>query len=275
MEEEQKREILYFGGAIAFFECTAGALFHSLHIPLTGQWLSLLQIGVLSLASRFEGGKCPAFAVNASSYAMVIKAAVSPGKKLTPMIAIFMQGALYNAPFFLWGSSVFSRIIGASLASLWGVFQPFATLWIIFGGDAFDAWSKALNFIALDPLSLLLLIFAVKMGLAVAIAALVSWMKMDYLTALKGRLKSLGLPEASMQAVPVEVPLLKRMIKRVTKWPMLTTLIVVPIFLAANKPDAFGEDALYFFARSLAGLLLLEALPWERLFFWLKSRHST
>lgn len=275
MEEKQKAEILYFGGAIAFFECTAGALFHSLHIPLTGQWLSLLQIGLLSLASRFDGGKYPAFAVKASSYAMVIKAAVSPGKKLTPMVAIFMQGALYNVPFLVWKSSLISRVIGASLASLWGVFQPFATLWIIFGGDAFDAWAKALSFIALDPLVLLLLIIGIKMGLAITVAALISWMKLDYLTALKGRLKSLSLPESPVKGMPAEVPLSKRMMKRVTKWPMLATLVLVPIFLAANKPDALGEDVLYFFARSLAGLLLLEALPWERLFFWLKSRYST
>lgn len=272
MEEEQNKEIIFFGGAIAFFECTAGALFHSLHIPLTGQWLSLLQIGLLSLASRFDAGKHPCFAVKASSYAMVVKAAVSPGKKLTPMVAIFMQGALYNLPFLILGITILSRVSGALLASLWGVFQPIATLWLIFGGDAFDAWAKALSFIQLDPMGVLLLIVAIKGGVAIIIAASLSLMRVDCLSYLRGKLKPMELPKATNEDGFKDIPLLKRMVRRVTKWPMMTTLVLVSIFLLANKPDAFRENALYFLLRSLAGLLILEALPWERLFFRLMRR---
>ncbi|CRX38304.1 putative membrane protein [Estrella lausannensis] len=204
---------------------------------------------------------------------MIIKAAVSPGKKLTPMVAIFIQGALFNAPFFVCGTSFFSRVLGAFLASLWGVFQPLATLWIVFGGDAFDAWAKALSFLALDPSSTLLLIVAVKTGLAIATAVTISLLNLDYLTSLRGRLKSIGLTEASPEGASLESSLFRRMGKRVFKWPMMTTLLIVPVVIAANKPDAFVEGTLYFIARSFAGLLLLEVLPWGRLFLWLHRKY--
>lgn len=265
-------ETVYFGGAIAFFECTIGALFHSMHIPFTGQWLSLLQIALLSLASRAKEGVDPSFAVKISSCAMVIKAALSPGKKLTPMVALFLQGTLFGIPFYLFGNTLISRAAGALLAALWGIFQPFISLWVVFGSNVFRAWGEALHFLGFAPATILFVIVTIKSIAALSIALVISCLSQDSILEISNNLKRVDIPHQCTDSDQKMASLWRRVVRRVSTWPIFATLVLVPLWFWVSRPDGFGEFTFVFLVRSLAGLLILEAIAWERLFFWARAR---
>ena len=112
---------------LSSIEIGLGSLLHSLHIPFSGQMLSLNQIFLLSLASMKS--PCPHTAIKVSTYAGMMKMGLGQGKKLTPMIAIMSQGCLFSL------GSFFSTYLGAVLASLWAFVQPILVFYFISAGN--------------------------------------------------------------------------------------------------------------------------------------------
>ncbi len=117
-------------GILALSEMGWGSLLHTYKVPLSGTLLTCNQIFLLSLSGR----KC----FRISLIAALFKGLSASGKKLTPMIAIAVQGLLFQAGIFLFGPSLVGRLAGAVLASLWGVVQPFLIYFIIFGEGFFQ-----------------------------------------------------------------------------------------------------------------------------------------
>lgn len=116
-----------FGFLLSGVEIGLGSILHSLHLPLSGQFLSLNQIFLLSLAckkcrSRWSGLKI-------SIYAAIMKIGLAQGKRITPMIAIGMQGWLFSL------GGIINTYLGASLSSLWAFLQPLAFFYMISSGS--------------------------------------------------------------------------------------------------------------------------------------------
>lgn len=138
MFDDQKPSLTgIYAGLLAAAEVGLGSALHAAHIPLRGQFLSLNQIFLLICASK-EGGKTasrfsPAVLSNAAA---VLKSLSPVGKKLTPMLAIAMQGWLFSCGTFLFGHTFLGRIIGGILASFWAFLQPLLLYGAIFGPEA-------------------------------------------------------------------------------------------------------------------------------------------
>ena len=113
----------------ASVEVGLGSLLHALHVPLRGQFLSLNQVFLLSLATRDD--RSPWSAVKISAYAGVMKAGFGQGQRLGPMVAITVQGLLFGL-----GNAVLRALhLGAILASLWTFIQPYLVLSFLSAGE--------------------------------------------------------------------------------------------------------------------------------------------
>ncbi len=145
-----------YAALLSLTEIGIGSTLHAFHIPFTGFFLSLNQIALLS---HTKGTKTAPIEI--STIAAILKTLSPVGKKLTPMLALTMQGLLFGL-----GNVIGGRILGALLASLWGFIQPVLILTIIFGDNLWIALSKATDQI----LPLVLFAITIKCLLAVSIA---------------------------------------------------------------------------------------------------------
>ncbi len=129
-----------YGAILASTEVGLGSLLHAFHVPLTGQFLSLNQGFLLSYAmvTAQRTANTSLLPAGISVIAASLKSLSPAGKKLTPMLAIAMQGWLYNLGILLGGNSLLGRALGAALSSLWAFIQPFLFLGVVFGLE----WQK-------------------------------------------------------------------------------------------------------------------------------------
>lgn len=129
--------VALLAASLSAFEIGLGSVIHSLHIPFGGQFLSLNQGFLLARfvrANRFERG-ARTLPLHASNIAALLKSLSPAGKKLTPMLAISMQGFLFFLGTGLFGANFFGVLIGFVLLSLWAIVQGPLMMWLFFGGD--------------------------------------------------------------------------------------------------------------------------------------------
>ncbi len=143
-----------FAAFLSASEIGLGSILHTFHIPCSGHFLSLNQIFLLSRASSLVGKNGSVFIPGSISFIAAALKSLSPsGKKLTPMLAISMQGILFNIGIALIGHNAAGRIFGACIASLWGFMQPLLIYYFIFGHalfhtlvqieESFRSWAPA------------------------------------------------------------------------------------------------------------------------------------
>lgn len=126
---------------LSLVELVIGSTMHALHIPLSGQMLSLNQGFMLSRflkdsKNRFAASK---MVMEVSSVAAIMKALAPIGKKLGPMISISMQGFLYMLGVLTLGRNIFGQMLGMLLLSPWAFIQPLVSYYIIYGNDLTSA----------------------------------------------------------------------------------------------------------------------------------------
>lgn len=131
MSEHSKNRAEVVGlwaGTLAATEVGLGSVLHGLHIPLAGTMLSLNQAAFLTRATRQESDckTVRTLPFEISSITAVLKSFSPIGKKLTPMLAITTQGALFTAAIYLCGANLFGAMIGSALLATWGIVQPVA-----------------------------------------------------------------------------------------------------------------------------------------------------
>lgn len=117
-------------------EIGVGGLFHAFKIPLTGYCLSLHQIFCLSRAQREVGPHYPFSPIMISFIAGLLKVLTPVSKKITPFIALTLQGLLFNLGIMIGGQNIIGHCMGAALASMWGFIQPLLWVGLIFGTSA-------------------------------------------------------------------------------------------------------------------------------------------
>lgn len=143
---EKENELIKFTSILFASETGLGSLLHGLKIPLTGHLLSLNQIFFLTRLTIKRKNHLDAYYV--SQVVSLLKSLSPAGKKLTPMLAISMQGFLFHFPLRLFGINVSALILSGCVAALWAFIQPLLLYFIIFGNNLFsviDYYLKKLN----------------------------------------------------------------------------------------------------------------------------------
>lgn len=125
--------------ALGMAEVGLGSLLHALHIPFAGTVLSLNQIFLITRHLCFESNQQRTIApFSISVGAALLKCLAPMGKKLTPMLAICMQGLLYNMGIFCFGNTLLGRLTGGLLSSVWSFCQQWL-LYLFLLGAPFTA----------------------------------------------------------------------------------------------------------------------------------------
>lgn len=135
-----------YAGLLAITEVGLGSVLHAARVPLRGQFLSLNQIFLLMRASKEGGKNASRFSPAAISNAAAVLKSLSPaGNKLTPMLAIGMQGWLFTLGILFFGHSILGRLVGGILASYWAFAQPILLYGLIFGTGILTGSFKELS----------------------------------------------------------------------------------------------------------------------------------
>jgi hypothetical protein len=121
---------------LSIVEIGLGSVLHGLKIPLSGHFLSLNQVFILSWASRVISARSTPGII--SNTAALLKSLSPAGKKLTPMLAIAMQGQLFSLGLILLGLGRAGHILGAFFSILWGFIQPALLYAILYGAVLLD-----------------------------------------------------------------------------------------------------------------------------------------
>lgn len=116
---------------LSLIEVGLGSLLHGMKIPLSGHFLSLNQGLILTRATVKSGERRDAPII--STTAALLKSLSPAGKKLTPMLAIAMQGQLYYLGLVLFGANILGMLMGMILLCLWGFIQPLAVYYLLYG----------------------------------------------------------------------------------------------------------------------------------------------
>lgn len=157
-------------------EVGLGSLLHAFHVPLAGHFLSLNQGLILTLAIQESQGRKSAIqtVTSISTVAALLKVLSPMGKRLTPMLAITIQGVLYALGIFLGGANIFGVVIGMMLLSLWGFLQPLILAELIFGETIWlaieETWKKIAEGISI-PVEYGIWILVAGIGIKLLLAA--------------------------------------------------------------------------------------------------------
>jgi hypothetical protein len=267
-----------------------GSLLHTFHIPFSGHFLSLNQIFLLSRASSLVGKSGSLLVPGTISFIAAALKSLSPsGKKLTPMLAIGMQGLLYNIGIMLFGHTAPGRMFGAALSSLWGFLQPLLIYYCIFGQGLFHTFVKLeesfRSWVPCDIPSiwyLCILVVTVKVFLGMTIAAIAHKMPqkaMSYYAKNITRAKLHKKPIfADMQVKPILSKVALQAAKDLCVLPFIACVLLSAIsfmwaegattswvVFALLRPCAIGF--LFFFG--------IRLLPMEKVATWLERNHFT
>lgn len=163
---------------LSIVEIGLGSFLHAFSIPFAGHFLSLNQGFILTRAAIESGDRRAPGII--SAVAALMKSLSPIGKKLTPMLAIGMQGQLYNLGLLLLGNNSLGRILGMSLLCLWGFVQPLALYLLLYGKTLVEMaefyateLSKVFRVTPNDFISILisLVIFKIICGIVVVLLA--------------------------------------------------------------------------------------------------------
>ena len=171
-------------------EVGLGSFLHSFRLPLKGHLLAYIQTLLLTTFGRTLRGR----GLFRISLLMAMLKAFSPaGRTVRPMFYIFMQGASFSLPVFLFGWHLFSVILGAVILNGFTLFLSMFVNYLMFGKSILTALGNLVGTVGgLFGLQIeswvggLLFLFVVKAVLAVVVAI------MGYYFHLAPRLFHLG-----------------------------------------------------------------------------------
>lgn len=182
--------ISYYATLQSLVEVGLGSFLHAFRIPFSGHALSLNQGLILTQACQKTENRKQAMTVASSiSIITAILKSLSPmGKRLTPMLAISMQGLLFSIGVLIFGNNILGMILGISLLSLWSFCQPLIFAYLFFGEKLFFAieklWLEIAEKLSVAPaygIKILLVFVAIKVILSWGVA-IVAWKYPTWIT---------------------------------------------------------------------------------------------
>jgi len=155
-------------------EVGLGSFLHTFRVPLKGHALAYIQTLMLTTFGRTLHGR----GLFRISVLMAMLKAFSPsGRTIRPMFYIFMQGASFALPVFLFGWHLFSVILGAIILNGFTLFLSLIVNYIMFGKSILTAMGNLVGTVTglfglqLDSwLAGLGFLFLIKAALAVVVA---------------------------------------------------------------------------------------------------------
>jgi len=155
-------------------EVGLGSFLHSFRVPLKGHALAYIQTLLLTTFGRSLHGR----GLFRISLLMAMLKAFSPaGKTIRPMFYIFMQGASFALPVFLFGWHLFSVLLGAIILNGFTLLLSLFVNYIMFGKSILEALGNLVGTVGglfglhLDSwIAGLAFLFGVKAVLAVVVA---------------------------------------------------------------------------------------------------------
>lgn len=121
---------------LALVEIVFGSVGHGFKIPFTGTFLSYYQM-YICLAMMIRKHAPPIQVFNTSVLVSLLKTLSPLGKKITPMIAIFMQGFLLWVGTISLGGTVLGMMVGSALFVSWSIVQIAIGYTLVYGFDFF------------------------------------------------------------------------------------------------------------------------------------------
>lgn len=212
MNQENSKKVGIYAATLSLVEAFIGSQLHAWHVPMAGTWLSLNQGLLLTHLTKHskKADRSWRNSVHVSYIAALLKSLSPVGKKLTPMLAIGIQGVLFSLGIAMFGPTLVGVIAGSILLSLWGVIQPLALTAIVYG-FVFDSKSieaifeyyvrlfRDFAFVDISKLYLLVIAFILLKGLIAACLALFAWKsKNNYIDRQLAKATALSLVESDL-----------------------------------------------------------------------------
>lgn len=147
-EVKSNSDLVAAGASVlALVETGVGSWMHGFKLPLAGHILSLNQ-GFLLARVSLDGRELPGslfLASHVSSVAAVLKSLSFAGKRLTPMLAISVQGGLFNLGTLIFGVNPIGLGVGMTLLCAWSYLQPLLLYYFSYGSHLLPLGEFYLN----------------------------------------------------------------------------------------------------------------------------------
>ncbi len=135
-----------YGAGSGGIEWSVGSWLHASKFPFTGTVMGSLQASVLALVSEKLGRK--SLTVWVSLIAAGIKAVSPAGSRITPTIAIVVQGFLFTVGAMVLRWSRLGIAFGAFLVGVWAALQGFFIQYLLLGKSLEKAWDAGIHWLA-------------------------------------------------------------------------------------------------------------------------------
>jgi len=274
---------------LSVVEIGLGSFLHSLRIPFTGHTLSLNQGFFLSRASlKVRNIKFSRIMGSQISLIQATLKSLSPaGKKLTPMLAIATQGALFSFGTLLFGVNALGIIMGMIFLSLWAFVQPVLIYYLLYGKNIihiadyfFEKFIRVTNFSYQDLWTVLAVIVLVKLILSVLISIIALKLPEKNVKILEEKLINLNKKRKRMELLEpqMNVSLTKKAklaLKDLFNPLFVLSLIISMVFF--YLVDTPKSEMIWFLIRPIAAgfliFFLIRAVPFGKFYTWMEARH--
>ena len=146
IELREWEHIGVYGAGSGAIEWSVGSWLHATKFPFTGTVMGALQTAVLALASEKMGRK--SLTVWVSLISAGIKAMSPAGARITPTIAITVQGFLFTIGAMAFRWSRLGIAVGAFLVGVWAALQGFFIQVLLLGKSLEKAWDAGIHYLA-------------------------------------------------------------------------------------------------------------------------------
>jgi hypothetical protein len=172
MPENKLTELLGKRAALlSLIEMGLGSILHSYKVPLSGHFLSLNQVFILSHTTWMTKFKHAGLHISLATAAL--KSLSPAGKRLTPMLAITAQGMLFSLGVILLGVNLAGMLLGGLLSCLWAFVQPVLFIYLLYGQTSIDVatyFLKEINKFTTIDLSILVWALSIFIGVKIILA---------------------------------------------------------------------------------------------------------
>jgi hypothetical protein len=244
---------------------------------------------LLSRASKLAGrGSSRLIPGSISFVAAALKSLSPAGKKLTPMLAIGMQGLLFNVGILLFGHTTLGRIVGAGLGSFWGFLQPMILYYCIFGEMlvqtlmGLDDYKRAwLSFDLPSVWYFLGVLVGLKFLLYVIVALLSPCVSSSLMAKYTQKLTNVSYKRKKREPTPVGAGSLKKIAwlaaKDMCVFPFIACIVLTSASFLFIEGGPTCSWVVWNLLRPIAvGFLIffaIRVIPMEKVASWLEKRH--
>lgn len=284
MDDQKEKLTVKYTLVLTGIETGLGSLLHAYRVPFSGHMLALNQGFFLSRCSQALKGSLKekaSCATQVSLLTALLKSLSPAGKRLTPMLAITVQGFLFAFGYRLFAGRQLGTLVGILLVTFWTLIQPLLIYWLIFGNGlirTIEYYYKRLQRVVPIEEHHLGIAFVTLIALHILAAVAVTWLSYSKKSdELEERLTNLSKKTKLVFPENKESLTLFQRLKMVGKdmiqpW-ILGSFLLIGVFYFVTEPDKV--KFVWFMLRPIAGSFIvfyaLRFLPLDQWFLRLVS----